>query len=383
MAGYIMGLDDINSLEECICNGTYSTIVSTPKNGIWGRPHEGTFADYATMKPGDHIYFFIDRNIYGIGTLERIKGDCKFKNYPKANNPSGVSKSLLLGANSHNQRWLCTFKPDPFFFKLGVDMDDALASNPLKFKMLRAFWKLSFVKVDDDEDQALRDIIIKYNEPFIANPENRVFPTNHTNSHSKLSKRLTPGHKFDSKDILNICADGDRLRHEMALEAGLLHQLSNRDSATEALFGKMDYLAHQVIASPFKPIDYMDKMDIFGYSYIKGFTTKSKFLVAELKKDCATEDDIDQLMKYVDWVKEEYSYGDYAMINAFLVAYEFPDIVIEQARKDARRTYTIGHRPAQTKHWNNLSLVCYRFDSKNGKIRFTIQWSPENGHIID
>ena len=36
-------------------------------------------------------------------------------------------------------------------------MDDVLASNPSQFRMLRAFWKLSFIKIDDDENQALID----------------------------------------------------------------------------------------------------------------------------------------------------------------------------------------------------------------------------------
>src|SRR5260370_10494615 len=66
--------------------------------------------------------------------------------------------------------------------------------------------------------------------------------------------------------------------------------------------------------------DYMDKMDLFGYSYVPGFKpTKSRFLVCEIKRDAAHLEDIDQLMKYVDWVRDEYCYGDYAMIRAFLV----------------------------------------------------------------
>ena len=49
----------------------------------------------------------------------------------------------------------------------------------------------------------------------------------------------------------------------MAIEAGLIHQLSIKDPQTCEIFGTWDYLSHQFIASPFKPIDYMDKMDLF------------------------------------------------------------------------------------------------------------------------
>ena len=39
-------------------------------------------------------------------------------------------------------------------------------------------------------------------------------------------------------------------------------------------------------------------MDIFGYRYIKGYDTISKYMVIEIKKDAAQRDVIDQIMKY-------------------------------------------------------------------------------------
>jgi hypothetical protein len=68
MAGYIFGLDSLESLLRYTENGVYATKLSTPTTS-WKAHHEGTFADYATMKAGDNIYFFIQRKIYGIGRL--------------------------------------------------------------------------------------------------------------------------------------------------------------------------------------------------------------------------------------------------------------------------------------------------------------------------
>lgn len=52
---------------------------------------------------------------------------------------------------------------------------------------------------------------------------------------------------------------------------------------------KYDYVTHQVIASPFKPLAYIDKMDIFAYRYLENFpdTEKpiEKYMVIELKKE--------------------------------------------------------------------------------------------------
>jgi hypothetical protein len=117
----------------------------------------------------------------------------------------------------------------------------------------------------------------------------------------------------------------------------------------------------------------MDKMDLFGYSYIPGhFPTKSRILVGEIKKDSAIEEDIDQLLKYVDWVKDEYCYGDYSMIDAFLVTYDFPEDVIRHKQSVGSRKYTIGVRPAHSSEWSNISLVKYVFNPEEGKISFRL-----------
>ncbi|AVX19227.1 hypothetical protein SAMN02745885_01719 [Carboxydocella sporoproducens DSM 16521] len=380
MAGYIINLNSNSALELYIKNGVYSTLLSPP-NGYWRIHHEATFADYATMKPGDNIYFFIDRKIYGIGELVNINGDCKFLNYPDANKPllppySELEKKLLWneGQGSINQRWICVFKPSPYFFKEGIDMDDVLASNPPVFRMLRAFWKVSFIKVDDDENQALIDIFLRRNKNILTNPKSHeCFFSDYINHHSLLSKKITPDYLFNCNDILKSCADGDRLSHEMALEAGILFQLSQKEPNTIKIFGEWDYLSHQVIASPFKPIDYMDKMDIFGYSYIKGFkNTKSEYIVIENKKDIARLEDIEQLMKYVDWIRDEYAFGDYSMINAFLVAYDFSNDAIQNLTNIIQRNYLKGRRPIQSKTWTGLKLIKYKYDIRSSNIKFEI-----------
>ncbi|MCD6226347.1 MAG: hypothetical protein J7J93_00940 [Candidatus Aenigmarchaeota archaeon] len=384
MAGYIMNLDNLESLKTYIYNGVYSTKISPPSKDKWRKEQEATFADYVTMKPGDNIYFFIKRKIYGIGELVAINNDCKFLNYPDANKPrkydyNELKNDLLWdeGEYSVNQRWVCIFKPNPYFFKKGIDMDDFLSSNPSKFRMLRAFWKVSFIKIDDEENQAFKDVLLRNNQETLATPNKEdIFPSNYSRYHSKIKEKINQNinnYNFKIKDILLFCSKGSEIKHEMALEVAILFQLTNKHENTVNIFGNWDYLSHQVIASPFKPIDYMDKMDIFGYSFISGhFPTISKFLVIEIKKDTANEENIEQLLKYVDWVKEEYSYGDYSMINAYLVAHDFNEDVINYAKKVGVRKYTIGKRPAKSREWSNLKLVKYLFDSEDCSIKFEL-----------
>lgn len=377
MAGYIINLDSIPSLRMYIYNGIYATKMSPPKDS-WARYHEGTFADYATMKQGDNVYFFIKRKIYGVGKLAVVGDDCKYLNYPDANKPQNYRyesiKPFLLwdeGPESTNQRWICLFEPDPFFFKNGIDMDEALSSNPAHFRMLRVLWKLSFIKVDDEENQSLIDIILRRNQEALDNPYEKVFPSSFAEYHNNLLTKLDFNYRFTASDILKSCANGLLLSHEMAIEAALLHQLSIKEPTTIEVFGEWDYLSHQVVASPFKPVDYMDKMDVFGYAYIKGYNqTKSRFLVVEIKKGTATDEDVDQLMKYVDFVKDEYSFGEYSMINAFLVAYDFPQGVITHARRVGERKYVIGQKPARSETWSNMKLINYRYNPDSNLVEF-------------
>ena len=372
MAGYIFSLNSIEALKKSIHDGIYSTNLKLPKNNYWSVHHEGTFADYITMKDGDNVFFFHQRKIYGIGKLVTIKEDCKLLNFPGADFPpspdfSKVKNDMILNNSSKNlqNRMLCTFKGSPYFFKNGVDMDEVLESNPLKFKMLRAFEKLSFIKIDDEENKALIDIILKNNEENLYNRSNIFIPNN--KQHKRINSLVNEKYKVTSENILNLCKGKDgQLKHEMAIETGVLeHIIQNKGT-----FGQWDYVSHQVIASPFKPVIYMDKMDIFGYRLIPGYDTVSKYLVLEIKKGTATKNDIIQVMKYVDWVKQAYSYGDYNMIEAFLVAYDFPPDVIQEKNDIAIRIYTKGFRPPTSKKWSNLRLIKYRYMPLKKELKF-------------
>ncbi len=387
MAGYIFNLDRVDALRNYVGNGVYATKLTQPERGLWKTHHEATFADYATMKAGDNVYFFIERKIYGIGELVNLAGqDCKFSNYPRASEPVPYPHSgneILLwdeGVHSVNQRWICTFVPAPHFFVSGMDMDDVLASDPAAFRMLRALWKVSFIKFDDEENQAFKNVLLKYNESVLSHPQPgaTVFSNNSIACHSQITAKLQKDdYRLEASPFLHSCHEGDYIRHEMAIEAAFLYQLANTHKATTEIFGEWDYVSHQVIASPFKPIDYMDKIDVFGYAYIPNHRpTKSRYLIAELKKDGANVEDVEQAMKYVDWVREEYCHNDYSMIQAYLVCHSFPDKVIEAQRRTAKRQYTMGRRPIRSLEWANLKLVQYRYNTAERLLEFQLVCRP-------
>ena len=363
MAGYIMNISDMEKLQYCVESGVYSTILSDAKYDAWNVAQEGTFADYFSMKEGDSIYFFIKRKIYGIGILTNINNDCKFLNYIDADLPRNYSdeeyiqKEPLISSATQQNRCFCTFKPAPYFFMNGIDMDDALSSNPDKFRMLRAMWKVSFIKIDDEENQALQDIILKRNEERLKDKKD-IF-TFSPEEQNLIVKKMSTKYRMSAYQLLLSAKKDNKIKHEMAIEAAICDLLSRDD---KSIFGKWDYVSHQVIASPFKAIDYMDKMDIFGYRYIEGFKTISKYLVIEIKKDEADEAVIEQIMKYVDWINSEYAHGDYSMIEAYIVAAGFSDDVIKKRDNECIRNFTKGYRPTMACTWKECKLIKYTYD---------------------
>lgn len=368
MAGYIISLNSIEALENCILNGRYSTNFKEIRNDFWQVHHEGTFADYLGMNCGDNIYFFIKRKIYGIGELINIDTDCKYLNYPDADLPveflfSDMKQSMIINENEEciMNRCFCTFKPTPYFFNNGIDMDDVLASRPESFKMLRAFWKLSFIKIDDDENRALKDIILKKNEIALLEKSNCFLFDD--NWHKSIKPKLGKNYKLTAKNIVKTCSDAPKLKHEMAIEAAIIDVIRNGYSSP---FGKWNYISHQVVASPFKPIDYMDKMDVFGYRFIEGFTTISKYLVIEIKKDKADVESVNQVMKYVDWITQEYCYGDYSMVEAYITAFDFEENLVEYKNQIGVRNFMKDKRPAIAATWNSINLVKYKYDYETG-----------------
>ncbi len=383
MAGYVIAIaqDKVNILRECIKSGTYGTFLNfnmekTPVK--WTRSHFGTLTDYASMKAGDYIYFFHNRKIYGRGELINIVKDCKYFNFPKANQPGHMNYNeikndmLLNTASSYEKiRVVCFFKPSPFFFNEEncIDMDDVLNSNPQAFKMLRAFQDVSFIKIDDLEENALFDIFLRKNENNLKNKEN-IINSNYERVHNSIKQKLLKN-TIDKYIFSPFKIIQQSTMLESGLELQLVKQLVSKNKNTIRVLGNhsWDYISHQVIASPFKPISYMDRIDIFGYSYISNkYKIRNKYLIIELKKDRAQKLHINQILKYIDYVNKEYACGDYSMIEAYLIANKISKNVKKYRDEEAQRFYSIGSHIAETRKWNNLKLIEYDYNEKTGEI---------------
>lgn len=224
MAGYVFAIggdeDPVSMIRECAEKGIYSTYLK----GIAPLSFEGTLADYMSMKPGDNIYFFCKRRYYGIGELISVGPDCKYCNYPHASarvnvRYEDIADDLLVnfGEQSPHYRWLCTFKGSPYFFEEGIDTDEILTYKPNTFKMLRAFWKVSFIKLSDEENASLKEIFLLRRQRETATQAG-IFPERN-DIHNAIASQELERYFITPTDMLQTCTIGTRTKHEMALEA--------------------------------------------------------------------------------------------------------------------------------------------------------------------
>ena len=380
MAGYVCAigsaLNPLDVIKECAKKGIYSTFINSLASG----PFEGTLADYTSMNPDDNIYFFHQRKIYGIGKITNVGIDCKYCNFPESSKLeeyayTKIKENLLVdyGENSPKHRWLCTFKADPYFFKDGIDMDEVLKYKPNTFKMLRAFWKLSFIKIGDEENESLKELFLLRHQEQPG--ESNVFQES-SETHNAISNCADlQSHIINPYDLIKTLNTNGVIEHEKALEAAVIYDLCH-DRID--LLSHWDYVSHQVIASPFKPVDYMDKIDVFGIRYLPNTKIPCKFLVAELKKENADCETIDQVLKYVDWVCCDYAYGNYNAIEACIIASTYDEVVSDYYNDYVRRFFTVGSHPAKNMEWNGLKLLRYKYE--NGRIIYTdcTPLSPSN-----
>ncbi|MBS5460602.1 MAG: hypothetical protein KHX54_01965 [Collinsella sp.] len=365
MAGYLFTFSKEEEATECMKRGAYSTLMN-PK---WSSATEATLGDYVTMRPGDNVYFFSKRKIYGIGKIDSFEGAAVIENFKGATSTEtiDIDKACLEAAYKDARddkrigRWIIKFTADPALFKMSVDMDDLLLTNPSAFRSLRVFEKRSFIKLDDDENAAFKAAVLRANWP-----NGQTIEINQPD----WLRNISAPTGLQIKSLLSSNRqDCGSLSKEMLLEVGLLSQLASQEVETEKVFGHWDYLDHQVPASPNKPVMYMDRMDVFGYRWIPDTDRiVEKYIVAELKKDIAQGTDIAQVMRYVDWVRSEYAHSGYAMIEAYLVARSFDTNSLKRHLAEMVR-YDVKGRPPMTHRWLSLKFVQYEV-KEDGTIAF-------------
>ena len=369
MPGYLINLGALEGrLDLYIQSGIYGTRIG--RTG-WYPATLYTLADYLSMRTGELIFFFQKRMIYGLGSTVSIDIDaptrpmaCNYaRSYLPTENPS--PPFLWDGDDDPSIRWRVLFRPSPAFFKIGVDMDEVLQADSAGVaRSLRVFSNRSFLKLEDDESHLIATAILRRNQQ----PGASTF-ADHTNVvHSNLSQHPSlSGFQPDIDELVAQDLHGSQIRHEPTLQAWLVDALNQQRPETTAIFGDWNYVSNLYPASPLKPREYMDEIDIFGYvlSYpqapIPPYVVRFKIIEVKIgPQSIAPSNVIDQVMKYVDWVSNTRAGGDYSLVDAYVVAADFTDELVQYAAANGTRSYVIPRRPYETNIWTNLSLVTYQ-----------------------
>jgi hypothetical protein len=368
----------------------------------WSSVQLETFSDYATIRPGDRVFFFKNRRIYGVGRVVCRTGSHSgaYLNYPSAHLPAPTEPdptAALIGPSIDPEwkrvRVTVHFVPEPQFFSQGIDMDEVLASPGADAAWgLRFFAGRSFAQLGEAETRLLVNAFERRfaNEP--GGPDAYRVPGR---SQPEITDRL------DSSDAQPFSMSSLVLANESWLvSAGVvrreaaLHGLLVESAFDErSLLYRPDRLDtfHELPASPPKPPAYADWIDVVATSSYPGRSTESSpgavhFDVIEAKSDRLagrTEDAFDaavsQLMKYVDFISVHYAGGNYSAVDAFFVAAGFSDAVLrryEATLLDAvgvsARSYVLSpHESPATRVWSRLRLVSYRWSTAEARLVLT------------
>lgn len=339
------------ALKNCFLRGVYSAKTSGK-----GPAFIGTLADYLGMKAGDNIFFFTERKIYGIGKLVNIADeDCRFCIHPS--NPE--LEELTEERKSLEHYFTCTFCPAPYFFMKGVDMDEVLLFSPDKIKSLRFFSNTTFMKLDDFESEAIKNVIARKNECYLSDDAKDAHFEYSEETHKEMAEKIRKNGKAYRLSVFNYIKYTPKgcVTSEYYLEGAIMDLL--RTSAS-SIIGRWDFIGRQYPASPPKPSEYEETMDLFGYRYVPGFNNAvSKYLVIELKVGTINKEHVEQTMKYVDWISREYTRGDYSMIEAYTVGYDQEDGLDREIEDIVERNYIIEGHPIESKKWQDLRILSY------------------------
>ena len=385
MSGYIMNLGITKEhgarekLELYVRYGAYGTIINRPKQDRWFHAHEMTLADYLTIRPGALVFFFSDRTIYGVGRVvgfdvggQRLAALANYPgaSFPHATPPQNPDDYLWRENGEENQRWVFFFESHPYFFKTGLDMDEVLASDVKGVvRSLRVFERVSFIQMEDEEAQVILDLLLRRNEDVIngvLSPD-RVFDSRAEQTHASVRERDLTRYCIDLDGLIRKHANRDgSVGHEALVHAWLANALSQGQEQTVKIFGNWDYVTNQYPASPQKPVQFMDRIDIFGYVEKKlsdeATPTVVRYKIIEVKKGkVAGEEGINQLIKYVDWIAHTRVGGDYSLVEAYFVAHDYADEVVQYVQDTLPKDFVTPRRPYAPARWKQLQLIRYTY----------------------
>jgi hypothetical protein len=301
--GYHIFLVGEENFNVCIRRGVYGGIQSRGSSKS-EQINSEVISGFAGIKVGDFAFFYVkNKGIYG---LWKIISEPFYDTTPIWNDP------IML------YPYRVCLEPTVRIFSIPVGMADVLDLRD-KGKIwtfdLGAITKKSHHPITTDEGKEIIRLLLR-NNPIYAKPD--IIPQPYLPS------------KSDPLPLSLQCDSSGRLRYEGFLNAWFMRAFA-RGRLKELIGEYRDFLNYV-------PTSFNKVMDIFltHVTTIDSVDILHKFTCMELKTHKITEDDLNQIIKYENWLVRKLADGDSEMVQSILVGFDFDEKVIDYWRK--RRT---------------------------------------------
>jgi len=281
--------------EGCLKYGVYGGISHSIE-----RINSEIIASFEAIKPGDFIFFYV-RNVgvYGLW---------------KATSRPFFDKYDIWGEKDQKFPYRICFEPLIRYFSKPIALSDILDLRD-KGKIwtfdLGAIVRKNHNPITSDESKELIRLLLRNNPIFHpVSPIPESYPIGNT--------ALPLSLEADNKG---------RIKYEGFLNAWLMRSfVSGRHK--DIIGEYRDFLN-------FVPTSFNKVMDIFltHVTEVDGVDVLHKFTCIELKTGTCMEKDLNQVIKYENWLVRKLAGGDSEMVQSILAAFDFQDKVLEYVQK--------------------------------------------------
>ncbi len=289
---FLVGQDNY---QKCIENGVYG--VNAHENE---KTNAEVIASFEAIKPGDFIFFYV-RNVgvYGLW---------------KATSRPFFDKSLIWGVEGKDYPYRVCFEPSIRYFSKPIALSDILDLRD-RGKIwtfdLGAMVKKNHNPITTAEGKELIRLLLRNNPVFrpVA-PISKPYPI----KTSPLPIRLSTGKK-------------GTLNYEGYLNAWFIRSLVN--GRHKEIIGEYRDILN------FVPTSFNKVMDVFltHVTQVDGVDVLHKFTCVELKTGVCDEENLNQIVKYENWLTRKLADGDSEMVQSILIGFDFDDKVREYVQK--------------------------------------------------
>ena len=276
-------------------------------------------------------------------------------------------------------------------------MDEVLSSPSAHFFWGLRFWKgFSFRQLGEEETRALLGIFLRrfHKDTEYLNPERSE--EEHMNKIKDNFRGTFSAKKLVAANPCEYLHDDGTFKKENWLHALVIEHLKENDSKwNELLYDPCrKNVFREVPASPPKPPIWADSIDVLTTSHHpKRKEVTTHYTVIEIKKDEVVANSarqfnevVTQIMKYVEFLAENYTEGNYGAISAFYVAKGFSEQFMKfyeeslnvRLEKESGvtpivRLYVLDpHEEKPVKMWKNLELLEYGWNKASNELGLSL-----------